>query len=336
MPQLQQIDTRPIYDENLANFGNSFLQELNKHSTRLKDEEVFSRIPGYETEEDPIKQLDLLEKNRNKFSPEYLKERRSGVIERAKLKKDLEKADEEGNLKKAQTSYYNAQATKAGQPKPEKPAQTPEDKAKGVYLNEQAKIAAKTTGDAKKKLSEIKGNQETIDELRRLNKKLKGPAGYAKILSGSEDAATFNALGHSLTKVPLSIFNPQGPVAVAKVKLLKEIYAVTASERHGTIEGKLKAAEWMNKMTEQAQKHLISLYDQYNGMPPQELLDEFNTDFERTVIDPALAQSFQEGAEQMVGGFYSQDGRPLKPMPKSKAMDLMEKGLIFNERPKQQ
>ena len=46
MPQLQQIDTRPVYDENLANFGNSFLQELNKHSTRIKDEEIFSKIPG--------------------------------------------------------------------------------------------------------------------------------------------------------------------------------------------------------------------------------------------------------------------------------------------------
>lgn len=334
MPQLQQIDNRPIYNEGAANFANSFVEELDKHSTRMKDEELFSGIPGYETEEDPIKQLELLEKQRG-FSPEYLKERRSGVIERAKLKQDMSKASEAADLNEAKVNYYNAQAEKAGKPAPQKVVQTPEDKAKATYLNEQAKIAAKTTGDAKKKLSEIKGNQDTIDELRKLNKKLKGPGGYLKIFSGSEDASTFNALGHSLTKVPLSIFNPQGPVAVAKVKLLKEIYAVEAKERHGTIEGKLKAAEWMNKMTEQAQKHLIGLYDQYNGAPPQELLDEFNTDFERAVIDPALAQSFQEGAEQMVGGFYSMDGKPLKPMPKSKAQDLLEKGLISNERPKQ-
>lgn len=215
--------------------------------------------------------------------------------------------------------------------RPSKSAKTPQQLGEETFYKNQGKEASEAVSNAKKKLTQIRGNKETISRLRELNDKLKGAKGYANIARGGKEASEFNALGHSLVKVPLEIFNPTGPVGVRKLEQLKEIYAITASERHGTIQGKLKAAEWMNDLSEQAAKEQLKLYEKYNGFPPQEELDKFNQDFERAVIDPALEQSFQEGAEQMVGGFYSTDGKPLKPMPKSKAMDLLEKGLITHE-----
>ncbi len=149
------------------------------------------------------------------------------------------------------------------------------------FKKARATLQAKQFTEAEDQKAKLQGTFDNIGRLKELKKDLKGPLGSAKAFLKTGKAAEFNAVGFSAIEPILKIFNPTGPIPVAKVKIIEERFAPKASDLSTTIDGKIKALESLAQQTlDRAQKR-IDLMTAFDGEPPSNVIQQFDADSSR-------------------------------------------------------
>lgn len=345
-----------------------FLNNIGKMYKENKDKKTFENILGEYQQNMQDEQA---------FEKAYVDTMRSDMAPSALLKAfdDLDKMQDA--LKKNQdrfNSKLNA-ATKAyGDVEKKQKAEAesyelliangvPEDKAK-----ELSKVIspanAKTYGKAEKggdKLDKFdqklqqKGAEEYIklqeaipkgkdalanlDRLESLSKnELSGLKGYAKSAINTESASEFSNLAFTSIEPIIKLFNPVGPIPVAKMKMIQQTFQMNPGELQTTIRGKISALRRIGQQGLARNEQRAALLKKHKGLIPEEELKQFDKQTEElqdALVDDSAFQLKIEGKKdnEMVEGFYSKDGKKLKPMEKKKAVELFNKGLITNVPP---
>ncbi len=99
MPQAQVIDLSPTYDEGWKNFGKGFASSIGERYENQRDEDILGGLENYQTEQDAVKKLDLLDKAKG-LSPKRKKQERDNLFERANFMQEQARIDRE--IKKAE------------------------------------------------------------------------------------------------------------------------------------------------------------------------------------------------------------------------------------------
>lgn len=213
---------------------------------------------------------------------------------------------EEGALE----GYISNPQLAANMTKPEKPAtpqQTPFEKQKQTDLAKQYK-------EDKTQIAKSKDALKNIDRMEELSKGLQGLTGYGKAILNTGEAAEFDALGLAAIEPILKIFNPVGAIPTQKINLIRDKFAPKATDRQTTIEGKLRALRAFNQQAMMRAEQRVNLIDQYQGNPPQDVLNEFDDETESmadAMLDfPISSTAQKQGASSPVQNEQSFDELP--------------------------
>lgn len=215
--------------------------------------------------------------------------------------------DIESFLKNAATAKLQKQqieATTAGRKRPSIFGATMQKEAVNI-VNNAAKVFQ--LGDDIKRLRELAPNFE-------------GPAGYAHNYFGSKGAAEFNALGLTIMEPVLKIFNPVGALPQQKIQLVKDSFAVKASDTMDQIEGKLNAAERFQKMAQEKANKISELVEEYGGFEeiPDSAWVKYQKDSEKE-IDNIIKESRSNSSQS-----NSNVGSSVDKLPAAKGMEGAE------------
>lgn len=157
----------------------------------------------------------------------------------------------------------------------QEPKRAPEDIERAKI-----KVRAQEKGRTKSEeaIPELQDQISTLQYLRTLSKDLRGPGGVAKALVGSSTATEFNSLGFTSIAPIIKLFNPVGPIPVAKIKIIEKRFAPQAGELYSTQQGKLNALDRMaNQALKRNQKYL-ELLEAYDNNIPQEEMNKFSSE----------------------------------------------------------
>lgn len=202
---------------------------------------------------------------------------------------------------------------------------------KGIFESEVEKDEARRYNEAKNDLPKLEDNLANIEKLRKLAENLRGVSGTIKGYLGTESAKEFDTLAAVATQPILKIFNPTGPIAVAKANLVLSRFAPKSTELNTTIQGKLNTLELFAKQAlDRAQKE-VELGGKYKGRIPEEEMEKLNADT-NTMLD--VFSQADPNTSNVTGYYSTKDGRALKPMPIQQTLELARQGLITNVKPK--
>ena len=187
------------------------------------------------------------------------------LIDQLNVEPDL-KQKFKGNLPLAQASdLYKHQIT-AGE------KLTPLDK----------KVQEKQAEDYIELTKEIPKLQTTVENVKyveELAKKL-GFFGPLKGFLNTESAAELNAASFPLIEPIVKMFNPSGPIATQKLKIIQDKYQIKATDAPWSIPGKIKALERFAKQALSRAQERMKLYEQYKGNPPKDAMKQFDKESE--------------------------------------------------------
>lgn len=134
----------------------------------------------------------------------------------------------------------------------------------------------------------------TIKRIRDLGEDLGGVTGLAGYYSGTSGSAKeLDALGLTLLKPFLEIFNPVGAIPTRKIEMLKEVVTPTAADNRWIREGKLKAAERLAKSAKLHSDKMGELFNEYGSNIPLGELAKYSANSEK-IIDDFLSESLKE------------------------------------------
>lgn len=151
-----------------------------------------------------------------------------------------------------------------------------EDKNKvSDYQKLRVKGRADVANQAEQSLIENKGVIKDIERIRELSKDLAGPTGYLKT-PFSASGAELAALGTSVLKNVIKLFNPVGAIPVAKLNFIKEQHGISKWDTQAQIEGKTKALERYSLAAIDRNEKWLAIMDKYDGNPPPEVMQEFH------------------------------------------------------------
>lgn len=140
--------------------------------------------------------------------------------------------------------------------------------------------------DLNKQLPVYRDTEANLQHAEQLSKKM-GITGPLKGLVGTKDATELNAVTFPLIQPILKIFNPSGPVAVAKLKIIEGKYQIKATDFPWQVQGKIDALRRFNQQAERRAKERIKLIETYNGFPPPAAVEKFDQESE-TMVDAML------------------------------------------------
>lgn len=178
-----------------------------------------------------------------------------------------------------------------------------------------------------------------LDHLESLSEnELSGLKGYAKSALNTESAAEFSNLAFTSIEPIIKLFNPVGPIPVGKMKMIQNTFQMHPGELKTTIRGKIASLRRIGQQGLARNEQRAALLKKHKGLIPEEELKQFDKQTEE--LQDALVdnEAFQlkisdKKDDEMVEGFYSKEGKKLKPMAKKKAVELFNQGLITNVPP---
>lgn len=302
MPQAQVIDLGR--DESKEKGIMGFLNEIGSRYKENKDKKTFENILGEYQQNMQDEQA---------FEKAYVDTMRSDMAPSALLKAfdDLDKMQDA--LKKNQdrfNSKLNA-ATKAyGDVEKKQKAEAesyelliangvPEDKAKelskvispanakgygktekgseDLFEKEVKKAAAKEIAPLEKEIAAYPDIESNLNEVQDyMEKYLKGPAGYAKALIGTEAATHVETLSATNLDKVIKLFNPAGTLPTAKLNWIKGAFAVSPKDTISGAKGKIATAKLIAKQGVDRAKKRLALLKQYKGLIPEDVAKEFD------------------------------------------------------------
>ncbi len=176
-------------------------------------------------------------------------------------------------------------------------------------------------------------NLDRIDKL--ANDELAGVKGYIKAAIGTEAAKEMSNLSFTSIEPIIKLFNPVGPIPVAKVNIIREQFQAHPSDLRTTIAGKNAALRRIANQGIARAEERIRMIKENNGKVPEEVLKKFDEESSQLVDVLADQESFNikldaAGPDGTISGLYSKDGKPLNPIPAKEAKKLYEQGLITN------
>lgn len=217
-------------------------------------------------------------------------------------------------------------------PKPAKTKNEPITPFERTLQNEEAKKLVQLEADLPKAQDALE-NLKRIDEL--AENELKGVKGFLKSAFNTEAAKEMENLSFTSIEPIIKLFNPVGPIPVAKVNIIRQQFQAHPSDLLTTIKGKNAALRRIGEQGVARIQERIRLIKEHNGQVPPEQLKKFDQESSELMDVIADQESFniklkEAGKDGMISGLYSKDGRPLNPIPKEKAKELYEQGLITN------
>lgn len=106
--------------------------------------------------------------------------------------------------------------------------------------------------------------------------KFSGLLGNINPLTGylpTEANAELEAKSFPLIQPIVKMFNPTGPVAVQKLKIIEQKYKILPTDLPSKMRGKLKALKAFATRGKAQHMKKIALYEKYDGRPPKQALD---------------------------------------------------------------
>jgi hypothetical protein len=216
-------------------------------------------------------------------------------------------------------------------PTPQKPEKAP---PLTPFQKTQQSLAAKEYEKLKEEIPKLESQFENINYAKQLASELKGPGGFISAAVGGKKATELNTLGFAMIDPILKIFNPVGPIPVAKVNIIRSQFAPKAGELYRTTIGKLNSLERLAQQAYDRANQRLALYEAYDGSPPENEVRKFDKESTRmldtlTKDQKTLNKKNEEEGEELVSGYVSvKTGKKLKALPKAQIEELLEKGLI--------
>lgn len=173
-----------------------------------------------------------------------------------------------------------------------------------------------------------------LDRIQQLSKtELKGLEGYIKGVINTESAAEMENLGFTAIEPIIKLFNPVGPIPVAKMTIIRNVFQPHAKDLQTTIDGKVAALRRIGQQALLRAQTRADLIEKYDGTPPKGELENFDDNsknLQDTLVDQEafkLLKSKKDG--EMISGLYSKkDGKKLGPVSVKKAKEWIDKGLV--------
>jgi hypothetical protein len=131
-----------------------------------------------------------------------------------------------------------------------------------------------------------------------------GVFGPLKGLLNTESAAELNAASFPLIEPIVKMFNPSGPIATQKLKIIQDKYQIKATDAPWSIPGKIKALERFAKQALNRAQERVDLYEKYKGSPPKEVVNKF--DKESETLSDAMVDYDLVGEEAPKGSLPEQ------------------------------
>lgn len=146
-----------------------------------------------------------------------------------------------------------------------------------------------------KEIPKIESTLGDIAYARQLSDEL-GISGSVKGALGlSKKAKELEGVSFTLMEPIVKIFNPSGPIAQQKLKMIQDKYVISPSDAPWTKKAKLDALERFSKQALNRAQQKLSLIKQYDGNPPENVIENF--DKESDTISDAMINYDLQGEE---------------------------------------
>lgn len=157
-----------------------------------------------------------------------------------------------------------------------------------------------------KEIPKIESTLGDIAYARKLSDELgvTGAALGAVGLSGK--AKELEGVSFTLMEPIVKIFNPSGPIAQQKLKMIQDKYVIKASDAPWTKKAKLDSLERFAKQALNRAQQKMDMIKKYNGNPPEKVIEEF--DKESDTISDAMMDYDLQGEEANVPGMPEAKG----------------------------
>jgi hypothetical protein len=179
----------------------------------------------------------------------------------------------------------------------------PKDEAKLTPF--QKKVQEKNADEYINLSKEIPKIESTLGDIayaRKLSDEL-GVSGAVLGAAGlSGKAKELEGVSFTLMEPIVKIFNPSGPIAQQKLKMIQDKYVIKASDAPWTKKAKLDALERFAKQALNRAQQKMALIKQYEGNPPEDVIDKF--DKESDTLSDAMIDY------DLVGEEVKEEGMP--------------------------
>lgn len=143
---------------------------------------------------------------------------------------------------------------------------------------------------------------EDIDHVRSLSDKLSKTENFGgQVGINSEQAQEMESKSFPLIEQIVKVFNPSGPIAQQKLKLIQDKYTIKASDLPWIRTAKLNALEYYSKQALKRTQEKKTLIEKYEGSPPESEVNRFEKESDTlsdAMMDYELAgEEINEGHE---------------------------------------
>lgn len=143
-----------------------------------------------------------------------------------------------------------------------------------------------------KEIPELETNAADIDYAEQLSKELGLPGVVTGALGLSGKGKELEAHSFTLMKPIVKIFNPSGPIAQQKLKMIQDKYVIKASDAPWTKQAKIRALRRFNNQALKRAKDRMELFVKYDANPPVDILNQFDKESD-TISDVMIDYDLQ-------------------------------------------
>lgn len=130
--------------------------------------------------------------------------------------------------------------------------------------------------DAKEKLPVLEDYANNIELAQELSDGIGVAGAITNKFFNTEAGKKLHDIGIVLTKAPVEIFNPTGPIATRKFEVLLKEFGISPGDFPWVRNAKLAVLRRLNEQAIGRQQKKIEMYEQYGGNPPKDVLEKFS------------------------------------------------------------
>jgi hypothetical protein len=138
-----------------------------------------------------------------------------------------------------------------------------------------------------KEIPKIESTLGDIAYARQLSNELGTSGTVGGALGLSKKAKELEGVSFTLMEPIVKIFNPSGPIAQQKLKMIQDKYVISASDAPWTKKAKLDALERFAKQALGRAQQKLELIKKYDGNPPESVINNFDKESD-TISDAML------------------------------------------------
>lgn len=161
-----------------------------------------------------------------------------------------------------------------------------------------------------KEVPKLQNTIENIDHVEELSKTLgafdMNWLGPLSGLVGTSQAKELEAASFPLIEPIVKTFNPSGPIATQKLKIIQDKYQIKATDTPPAIKGKIAALRRFAKQAYARNNERLKLYEKYDGNPPLNIIESF--DQESDTLSDAMMDYEVKGEEVDIPGLPEAKG----------------------------